>query len=271
MIALSMLLVTTTAFSKGTDGKPRIVSVNGTISEIICALGYESSLVGTDITSTYPATLAKLPKVGHNRNVSAEGVLALTPTLVLGNKGDMKPQVADQIKAAGAAITLFEQVYSIEGTKQLIKQVADVLGAPAAKVQALNQQIDADIASVKKSAKGSKVLFIYARGTGTMMVSGTGTPVEKMILLAGATNAVKGFEEYKPLTAESVVAANPDVILMFESGLESLGGKEGLMKIQGINQTKAGKNARVVEMDGQLLTGFGPRVGKAVKLLSEKL
>jgi iron complex transport system substrate-binding protein len=249
---------------------PRIVSLSGTTSEIICALGKQAQLVGVDVTSTYPAALEKLPKVGHSRNISAEGVLALTPTLVIGTTESLKPEVAAQLKSAGVAVQLFKQDYSVAGTKQLVKDVAATFGATA-QVPAVLRKLDADLAQAKKPAKAPKVLFIYARGTGTMMVAGTGTQAAKVIQLAGGQNAVTDFADFKPLTAEALVAANPDVLLLFDSGLASLGGKAGLEKIPGIAQTTAGKNGRVVEMDGQLLTGFGPRLGQAVTELSQKL
>jgi iron complex transport system substrate-binding protein len=249
---------------------PRIVSLSGTTSEIICALGKQAQLVGVDVTSTYPTALEKLPKVGHSRNISAEGVLALTPTLVIGTTESLKPEVAAQLKSAGVAVQLFKQDYSVAGTKQLVKDVAAAFGATA-QVPAVLKKLDADLAQAKKPTKSPKVLFIYARGTGTMMVAGTGTQAAKVIQLAGGQNAVTDFADFKPLTAEALVAANPDVLLLFDSGLASLGGKAGLEKIPGIAQTTAGKNGRVVEMDGQLLTGFGPRLGLAVTELGQKL
>ena len=249
---------------------PRIVSLSGTVSEIICTLGRQDQLVGVDVTSTYPAALERLPKVGHSRNISAEGVLALTPTLVIGTTESLKPEVAAQLKSAGVTVQLFKQEYSVAGTRQLIKDVAAAFGATA-QVPSVLKKLDADLAQVKKPAKAPKVLFIYARGTGTMMVAGTGTQAEKVIQLAGGQNAVTDFADFKPLTAEALVAANPDVLLLFDSGLASLGGKAGLQKIPGIAQTTAGKTGRVVEMDGQLLTGFGPRLGQAVTELGQKL
>ena len=103
------------------------------------------------------------------------------------------------------------------------------------------------------------------------MVAGQRTQLDEMIKLAGGENAVSGFEDFKPLTAESLVAANPDVILLFDSGLSSLGGIDGLLEVQGIGQTNAGKNRKVVEMDGQFLTGFGPRLGEAILELAKKI
>ena len=268
--ALVLALLVPGRFAVATPAPVRIVSLNGTISEIICALGHQSHLVGVDVTSTYPDALSKLPKVGHNRNISTESVLALNPTLVVGTTESLKPEVAAQLKAAGLQVHLFKQEYSVAGTKQLIKDVAATFGATG-QVPAVTAKLDADLAKVKKAATGPKVLFIYARGAGTMMVAGQGTSVEKALQLAGARNAASGFTDFKPLTAEALVAANPDVLLLFDSGLASLGGKAGLLQIPGVAQTTAGRTGRVVEMDGQLLTGFGPRLGQATAELASKL
>ncbi|AHJ97345.1 heme/hemin ABC transporter substrate-binding protein [Hymenobacter swuensis] len=264
---LLSLLVSSRAVGATT---PRIVSLNGTISEIICALGRQPQLVGVDVTSTYPEALAKLPKVGHTRNISAEGVLALSPTLVVGTTESLKPEVAAQLRAAGVPVHLFRQDCSAAGTRQLIQDVAATFGA-SARVPAVTARLDAELAKVQKPAAAPKVLFIYARGAGTLMVAGQGTSVEKIMQLAGARNAAVGFSDFKPLTAEALVAANPDVLLLFDSGLASLGGKTGLLQIPGVAQTTAGRTGRVVEMDGQLLTGFGPRLGQATAELARKL
>ncbi|UOQ74062.1 heme/hemin ABC transporter substrate-binding protein [Hymenobacter cellulosilyticus] len=248
----------------------RIVSLSGTVSEIICDLGLQSQLVGVDVTSTFPAALTKLPKVGHNRNISAEGVLALSPTIVVGTVESLKPEVASQLKSAGITVQLFTQEYSVAGTKKLIQQVAAAFQA-SAKAPALLQKLDSDLAKARKPAKAPKVLFIYARGTGTMMVAGQNTPLEKVIGLAGGQNAATGFSDFKPLTAEALVAANPDVLLLFDSGLQSLGGKAGLLQVPGVAQTNAGRTGRVIEMDGQLLSGFGPRLGQATTELAQQL
>ncbi len=252
------------------NAEEKIVSVSGTATEIICALGLEKNIVGVDVTSTYPASIQSLPKVGHNRNLSAEGIVSLGPTLVVGIERDFKPELKQQLEKAGIKVKLFKLDYTVQGAKNLITDMGAYFGKTA-QAQTLVKTIDTDLAKVPKLKNSKKVLFIYARGTGTMMVAGTNTSVEKMIELAGAKNAVKGFEDFKPLNAEALVAANPDAILMFDSGLESLGGMDGLLKVQGIAQTNAGRTKKVLEMDGHYLAGFGPRLGKAAAELAEKL
>lgn len=262
------LLLELTAYAR--QGYQRIISLNGTVTEIICALGFEQQLAGTDVTSTYPATVQKLPKVGHNRNISAEPVLALHPDLILATSNFLPPAIIDQFKRTGVKTVVLEQEYAVEGTKKLIREVAAALQVPA-KGEALCRRLDKEQQALHIVQQSKKVLFIYARGSGTLMVAGEETPLDRIIRLAGAHNAATGFKDFKLLTAEALVAANPDVILLFDSGLQSLGGVNGLLKVPGIPQTTAGKTRKVVAMDGQLLSGFGPRLIQAIKELSEKI
>ncbi len=246
----------------------RIVSLNGALSEIIYELGYESNLVATDITSNYPESVNELPKVGHNRNIQAEGILAQNPDVVVGIQKELNPKVIEQIKASGVKVVLFNQEHSIEGTKKLIQGVKDSLNLDI-KNDSLNLLIDESINKLEAFEHSPKVLFIYARGAGTILVAGKKTQMDKMISIAGGENAVNNFESFKPLTAEAIVTANPDVILMFTTGAQSLNGV--FDNVPGILQTNAGKNKRIITMDGQYLAGFGPRVGKAALELNEKL
>jgi iron complex transport system substrate-binding protein len=248
-------------------GTQKIVSLNGAITEIVAALGHEKEIVGTDVTSTYPESLKATAKdLGHVRSVSIEAIMALQPTIILATDKDMSPELLEKIKKSGVKAEIFTQEFTPDGTKKLIANVAGVLDHKDFK--SLQDKVDTDLKAVKPIAKAPKVLFIYARGANMMMVSGTGTPVDKAIALAGGKNAITEFEDFKPLTPEALIKGNPDVILMFTSGLESLGGAAGVLKIPGIDKTNAGKNKKIIAMDGGLLSGFGPRLGEAAAQLN---
>ena len=249
----------------------RIVSANGTLSEILVGLGLEKQIVGVDVTSTFPASLEKLPKIGHNRTISAEGILALNPdVIVYTDQSMLAPAVVKQLNSSGKKLVEFKHEYSKDGAIRLIREVGAYFNAQA-QAEKMVKTLQADLAKVPSPANPKKLLFIYARGAGTLMVSGTGTSLDKMFALAGHKNAVSGFTDFKPLTAESLITANPDVLILFSSGLESLEGIDGLLKVPGVASTSAGKNRRIVTMDGQFLTGFGPRLGKAAIELSQKV
>lgn len=245
----------------------RIVTINGTLTEIVCALGRTAQIVGVDVTSTYPPEVQQLPKVGHDRQVGAEGVISLAPDLVLGVEGQLASNVRGQVERAGHKVALFTHELSVEGTKTLIRQVADTLGAGGAADELL-RTMDKDLEAVQPLPTTPKVLFIYARGAGALMVAGDGTPMQRMIELAGGRNAVEGFSQFKPLTPEALIAADPDAVLLFDSGLDALQGPEGLLAVPGMAATKAGRNKAFIVMDGGLLSNFGPRLGLAIAQLN---
>jgi len=246
----------------------RIVSLNGAITETLASMDASGNIVGRDVTSTFPADL-KATNLGHVRSITAESILALKPTVVFGTTKDINPNLNEQLKNANISLILINQEYTVDGTKKLITDVATTLKKD--NFQPILDNISSKIATVKPFVKKPKVLFIYARGAGNLMVAGKETPLHSMIELAGAENAAADLTDFKPLTPEALLTTNPDVILMFDSGLKSLGGVEGLLKVEGIAATNAGKNKKVVTMDGQLLSGFGPRLGEAVVELHNKL
>jgi len=249
----------------------KIVSLNGAVTEVVAALGHEAEIVGVDVTSTYPESVKKTAKdLGHvAHGVSIESIMALQPTLILASDTDLTPDLAEKIKASGVKFEIIKQEFTPDGTKKLIADVANVLGHKDFK--ALQDKVDTDLKAVKPLAAAPKVLFIYARGANMLMVSGTGTPVDKIIALAGGKNAITEFADFKPLTPEALIKGNPDVILMFDSGVESLSGAAGVLKIPGVDKTNAGKNKKIITMDGGLLSGFGPRLGEAATQLNSKL
>jgi iron complex transport system substrate-binding protein len=250
--------------------KERIVSLGGSITEVIYALGAQDQLVAVDVTSTYPAEAEKLTNLGHVSGIRFEGVLSTKPTEVFGFRDEINPDLVKQLKDAGVKVVLFDREFTVDGTKKVISAIEEELGMPEG-AKKLNAKIDSDVKGLEPLVKKPKVLFVYARGAGTMMVAGDGTPLTEMIRLAGGQNAATGFTEYKPLTTEGVIAANPDVILMFDSGQESLSSEGGILGVPGVSATTAGKNKAVITMDGQYLSGFGPRVGQALSDLNDEL
>jgi iron complex transport system substrate-binding protein len=246
----------------------KIVTLSGAITETVAALGHGNEIVGRDVTSTFPADLSATD-LGHvGRGMTVEGVMAVNPNLVIALDKEAGSEVIGKIKESGIKTEFVPQEYSVEGAKNLIKSVAEIIGNQNYKP--LWDKIDADMAQVQPLEKKPKVLFIYARGQ-ILMVAGAKTPMEAIIGLAGGENAVTEFEEFKPLTPESLIQANPDVILMFDKGLEGSGGLEAVLKVPGVSQTQAGKNKKIISLDGGLLTNFGPRTGEAAAALNKLL
>ncbi|MCC9134867.1 hemin ABC transporter substrate-binding protein [Pontibacter silvestris] len=252
----------------------KMVTLGGTVTEIVCALGDCNAIVATDLTSTYPKHMQQLPSMGYRNNIKAEGIISTGADFVLAEADYLDESVVDQLSSTGVAMHVVENNLSKESTIKMVQQLGKLLGKEA-KAKELQERIEADFAQVNKhlaeASSRPKVLFVYARGQGTLNIGGKNTFAEKMINLAGGQLAVNQLEEFKPLTAEAVIAANPDYLLFFDSGQQSLGGVEGIMSIPGIKETTAGKKKNIIAMDGLYLSGFGPRVGKAVDELVLKI
>lgn len=269
---LAVLLVTScknnpTEKEETTKETLKIVSLNGAITETIAALGKGDNIVGRDVTSTFPKNL-KAKDLGHVRSLTIEPILEVSPNLILASNKDVNPDLNTKIKASKIKTQFINQSYSVAGAKKLIKDVANAIGAE--NYNTLQENISKDIAKLTPIDKKPKVLFIYARGQ-MLMVAGTNTPMEALINIAGGENAITEFENFKPLTPESLIEINPDAILMFNSGLKSAGGIDAMLQVSGILQTQAGKNKRILTMDGGLISNFGPRIGKAALELNKLL
>jgi iron complex transport system substrate-binding protein len=250
----------------------RVVTAGGTVTEIVYALGQGSRVVGADVSSVYPAEAQSRPSVGYVRQLSAEGVLSLAPEVLITTADAGPPAVLEQIKAAGVRVEVVPAGNDWEAAKARIRFVAGVLGV-SDRAKELEARLDASKARVdqnrQKRSSPPRVLFIYARGAGTVAVSGTGTEADAIIALAGGSNAVTAYQGYRPFTAEALAAAKPDLILLTSRGLESLGGTKGLAALPGLSE--AVKTAKVESMDDLLLLGFGPRLGEAVETLEARL
>ena len=252
----------------------RIITLSAALTETAAALGFANNIIAVDVTSIYPAYINKLPKVSNNRSVSAEALIAFGPELVLAPEGSVSREIQYQLKSAGIRFVGIKQVYSVKGALTFIRQVAAVLQvSPKGEVLVKQTEIKINqaIAGVKIKGKMPKVLFIYARGTGTMMVAGKKSSLAAIIQLAGGVNAVNEFEDFKPYTTEALVKANPDVLLLFNFGYSSLGGLNSILKMPGVAQTGAGKNKKIVQMEPSLLVNFSVRLDQAITELNSKL
>lgn len=252
----------------------RIITLSSALTETTDALGFGKNIVAVDVTSLYPDYVNKLPKVSNNRSVSAEALIAFAPDLILAPQGTVSREIQYQLKSAGIRFVEIKQEFSVKGALVFIRQVAEALQVTA-KGEALAKKTEATVnqalAKIKTANKLPKVLFVYARGTGTMMVAGKKSSMDAIIGLSGGKNAITEFQDFKPYTTEALVKANPDVILMFDFGYNSLGGINGILKMPGVGQTNAGKNKRIVQVDADLMVNFSVRLDQAITVLNSKL
>ncbi len=255
----------------------RVLPLWGNISEIVFTLGLGDRVVGRDVAATFPEA-SGLPVVTQGHDVSAESVLSLRPTVVLAQTDTGPPEALEHIRNAGVPVVVVDAPDSLDDVGPRIQLIADALGVPeagAALVDRTQAEIDAVQTSIPAAAEHPAVAFLYMRGTaGVYLMGGPGSGADSMIAAAGGIDAgtAMGLDDpFTPLTAEALVEAAPDVILMTTTGLESVGGIDGLVQIPGIAQTPAGLDRRIVTVEDGLLYSFGSRSPEALREIIAQL
>jgi iron complex transport system substrate-binding protein len=249
----------------------RVVVLANGVAEIIQSLNAQAIIVGRDISSTEDS-LADIPIVTSGHQVLPEKVIALKPDLVLIDASTGPKAAIDTIKAAGISVVETPESWSLKDLPIKVRAVGQAIGAQDQAeelVKQLNQSLNAS--AVKNSPR---VAFLYLRGTSSVyLIGGAGSGADSLLTAIGAIDvgAQTLDRPFNTLTAESLAALNPDVILVMSKGLESVGGIEGLLKLPGVAQTAAGKNSAVIDVDDSLLLSFGPRTPSLVDALAKAL
>ena len=198
----------------------RIVSVGGAVTEILYALGLEQRIIAVDSTSLYPPrALADKPSVGYMRQLSAEGVLGLAPSLVLAAEGSGPKETIAVLEAARVPFVRVPDRFTGEGVVEKIRVIAKATGV-VARGECLARAVEADLAALtalrQRIEQPIKVLFILSFMDGRPVVAGRNTAADGIITLAGAAHAITDYEGYKLVNDEAVIAARPDAILVME-------------------------------------------------------
>ncbi|WP_328621636.1 heme/hemin ABC transporter substrate-binding protein [Streptomyces sp. NBC_00354] len=258
----------------------RVVPLTGSLNEIVQTLGLGPQVVARDITATFEQA-AQLPVVTRGHDVSAESVLSLRPTLVLAETTSGPAEAIGQIRDAGIPLLVVAPAKSLEDVPKRIATVAGALGVKDAGAQ-LNQRTADRISAARKAipadaatGKKARVAFLYLRGTASVyLMGGSDSGAASLLEAAGAVDTGKESglgKDFTPITSEALAAAAPDAILVMSKGLESVGGRDGLVKIPGVAQTPAGMDRRVVTVDDGVLLNYGPRTDQVLSSLISQL
>jgi iron complex transport system substrate-binding protein len=262
----SISLDTPTAFS----AQRVIVLANG-VAEIIQSLNGQSIMVGRDISSTEDS-LSDIPIVTSGHQVLPEKVLELKPDLVIIDASTGPKAAIETIRKAGISVVETPESWSLNDLPEKVRAVGKAVGAYA-QAELLVQQMESSLKTSRVN-NSPRVAFLYLRGTSAVyLIGGSGSGADSLLKAVGAVDvgAQNLDRPFNSLTAESLAALNPDLILVMSKGLESVGGVQGLLKLPGVAQTNAGKNAAVIDVDDSLLLSFGPRTPALVQALATAL
>lgn len=250
----------------------RLVVAGGGLVEILYALGVDDAIVAVDSSARWPQAARAKPQVGYLRALSAEGVLSLSPSLLLASDAAGPARVLRLIAAAGVPVMQLPSAHTPDAVRANIKELAALFKRRSEGHQLIDN-LDASMAQaaalVASYAQHPRVLFVIS-AQGGLLAAGHGTAAAAMVTLAGGTN-VADYNGYKPLTPEAAVIMAPDVIVSADFVVEQLGSTQALLAQPALALTPAGRDGQLLVVDAARLLSFGPQLGEAVVTFAQQL
>jgi iron complex transport system substrate-binding protein len=252
----------------------RIVSIGGAITEILYALGLQQNIVAVDTTSLYPPeALQTKPNVGYMRQLSAEGVLGLSPTLIFAVEGSGPQAAIDILSQAQVPFVSVPDRFTGDGIVDkigIVSRDAGVEPRGACLADTVRRDMTALAAVRQQIHRQIKVAFVLSLADNRPMIAGRGTAADGIMTMAGAGNAFADVDGYKMVSDEAVIAAKPDAVLVMQRGEHALSA-ETVFAQPAFAMTPAAAHKSLVVMDGLYLLGFGPRTARAARDLAARL
>ncbi|HYE45478.1 MAG TPA: ABC transporter substrate-binding protein [Caulobacter sp.] len=176
----------------------RVVSLDQCADQYVLALAPREAIVGlSHRAEDADSHLRDLARGLPQRRVSAEGILAARPTLVVRYWGG-DARLDQALSRRGIATVRIDDAADFDGVRANILKVAAALDRPEAG-RALIAGMDAKLAASAGAWKGREVLYLTPSG----YTAGPGTFIDRILAAAGFRNAAP--PGFTPVPLESVV------------------------------------------------------------------
>ncbi len=247
----------------------RIVSLAPSNTEILFALGLADRVVGVDKYSNYPSEAARKPQISDYSSTNLEQVLATEPDLILA-AGITSRDVIAAFESRGLAVVVLDPptLDGVFGDISLLGQVADVNGAAATVRGDLESRLATLTARLATASTRPRVFFEL--DATQFFTVGPKSFIDDLIARAGGANiAADAATAYPKLSAEQIIAKDPEIIILSDEGygatVATVGTRPGWAGISAV------KNGRVVAIDPDLTNRPGPRVLDALEQLARAI
>ena len=245
----------------------RWISAGGALSEWIVELGGADRLVAVDTTSRHLPQLQALPVIGYQRQLAAEGILALAPDVLLGTE-EMGPlPVLEQLRNAGVAVEIMPATAQLGVLQANLRRMGELLGQPAhaaavaEQYAARLQQQQSSVDKLNKLQSAPGVLLLLGHAGASPLAAGRESLGDWLIERAGGRN-LASHQGYKALSVEALVALDPEVLLVADRSVQGEAALTALLQQNpALASTRAVRDGRVLLVDPTLLVGgLGPRL-----------
>ena len=250
------------------NGTPqRIISLAPANTEILFALGLGDKVVGDTDYCNYPAEAQNVSKVGGFSTPTIEKIVALEPYVVFAapiHEDTVIPQLENLgIKVIALAPTTINETYD---AIELVGNVTGVQKAADTLVKNMKARINAVTSLVANLSDKEKPNVFYIVWHDPLMSAGGDTLQSQIIELTGGKNIFVNSSGYPPVSLETVLDRNPDIIIAstgMGSGVDApLNWALNESRLQVTNASKEGK---IFSINTDLTGRFGPRIVDAVE------
>jgi iron complex transport system substrate-binding protein len=249
----------------------RIVSLSPSATEMLYAIGAGAQVVAVDDYSNYPAEAAALGANLSGFEPNVEAIAGFTPDLVV--IAYDPSNLVEQLNALSIPVFIASAAVSIDNVYEQIEQLGVLTGHAAESLQ-LSSQLQADIqAAVAGITMPTEPLSYYHELDNTLYSVTSNTFIGQVYALFGLRNIADNVEagnDYPQLSAEVIVSADPDLIFLADTKCcnetaETVAARDGWGGL------KAVTNNRVIELDDDIPSRWGPRLIEFVNAIRDAL
>ena len=247
-----------------TEPATRVVVMQPSDCEILCAIGCEDALVGRGQYCDYPASILDKPVVQSGAETNVEEILALNPQVVLMNDMAQSEEQVKQLEENGVKVVV-SKAADIEGVYYAIRMIGHLMGKDeAAEAIVADMQATFDDIKAKSADAGKTVYFEVSPLQWGLWTAGKGTFMDELAAICGLTNAFADVNDWAAISEEQVIARDPDYIVTISmyygegpTPVEEILGREGWQEM------KAVKENQVYNAESNAISRPGPRLKDA--------
>ncbi len=258
-----------------TSTPQRIISLAPSNTQILFAVGVGDKVVGVTDYDHYPYNFTawiaagNMTSVGGFSTPNKETIASLNPDLILATPIN-DPDVVT-MRSLGEKVLVLNP-NDVNGVLKDITMVGQATGAnqnATTLINSINTQISTITAKIA-AANLTKPLVYYEVWTPPLMSAGSTSFINDVIEKAGGQNIFENeTQQYPTVSSETIVAKNPDVILLptdmanpgdtpFYGSVEQVKDRPGWSSISAV------QNNRIIVVDGDLFAEAGPRIGDQI-------
>jgi iron complex transport system substrate-binding protein len=240
-----------------------IISLSPTVTEMLYAIGAGKQVKAVDDYSDYPKGAPMTKLSGFEPN--AEAIAAYNPDLVIiSNNID---GITAKLTALSIPVLDLPAAATVAGVYAEITELGEATGH-VAQAQAEDNKIRTDIASIVKSEpKHSKpVTYYYELGANPYYSVTDSTFIGSLLSMLGmksiadtATGAAAA-GGYPELSPEFILKANPDYILLSDTGDNGGQTLASVTSRPGWSALTAVKDKHVIVLNADIASRWGPRI-----------